>query len=96
MLNKNIIILKRIFIVCLPILFVVLVNIAANAHLKNFCLIKLLTGHECWGCGLTRAFAALSHFQFVQAYEYNHLIVIIAPILLIIWVIILRENFYTK
>ncbi len=97
MVNKNIyIILKRLLILGLPVLFIIFVNVAAGAHLKNFCLIKLLTGHECWGCGLTRAFAALTHFQFIQAYNYNHLVIIIAPLLFIIWVIFVRDVFYSK
>jgi len=87
----------RFFIVSIPLLGAVLANILSGMHLKHFCLIKLLTGHECWGCGLTRAFAALSRFDFQQAYNYNHLIVIFAPLLLILWLCLLRKEFrYNK
>ena len=87
------IILKRIFVFSLPFLVITLANAAVSANLKNFCLFKLLFHKECFGCGLTRAFAALSRFEFSKAYDYNHLIVIIVPILLIIWFFLIKESF---
>ena len=92
--NKNIYLtLKRIFVVSLPFLAVICANIAVSANLKNFCLFRLLFHHGCIGCGLTRAFVALSSFKFEKAYEYNPLIVIIVPILCVIWVFLLKEVF---
>lgn len=69
----------------------------ANLSLKSnhsFCLIKLIFGHECWGCGLTRAFAALGRLDFKGAYEFNHLIVIVAPLLFILWFCMIKNEFY--
>ena len=94
MVNQNVLkILNRIFILSLTVLFCILVYLAVNANFKNFCIIKLLTGHDCPGCGLTRAFSALTHLHFVEAYNHNHLIVVVAPIFIIIWVLLLRKSF---
>lgn len=91
--KKNICLtLKRIFVVSLPFLAVFCANIAVSANL-NFCLFRLFFHHQCIGCGLTRAFAALCRFEFEKAYEYNPLIVIIVPILCVIWVFLLKEVF---
>ncbi len=83
----------KIFIISLPLLAIILANAAVAAHFKNFCLIKLIFHHECWGCGLTRAFAAFFRGDFVQAYNYNHLIVIVLPLLFCIWLIYLKNAF---
>ena len=84
---------NKIFVLGLPILAVIFANVTVSLHLKSFCLIKLITHHDCWGCGLTRAFVALSHGQFQQAYDYNHLIIIFFPLLIIVWFFMLKETF---
>lgn len=86
-------IFKRVFVISLPFLAVILSQVAVNAHIKNFCLFRWIFHFECFGCGLTRAFAALCRFEFAKAYEYNHLIIIVAPALLIIWLFILKYTF---
>lgn len=48
---------------------------------RSICLIKNLTGHRCPGCGTTRAMAAILHGQFVRAYHYNRLIIVVFPLL---------------
>jgi hypothetical protein len=35
------------------------------------CLFTLLTGHHCWGCGLSRALWSLVQGEFLAAYFYN-------------------------
>ena len=35
------------------------------------CLFTLLTGHHCWGCGLSRALWSLVQGEFLAAYLYN-------------------------
>lgn len=37
------------------------------------CPFKVLTGLDCPGCGLTRAFRAALHFDFVAAFQYHPL-----------------------
>lgn len=40
-------------------------------HGPGFCLFHRLTGLECPGCGMTRAFHAISHAGFSQALSFN-------------------------
>ena len=91
--NENIKNFRMFIIVTLPVWGIILVNVLTNMHLKHFCLIKWITAHECFGCGMTRAFAALSRFDFKGAYEYNHLVVIYAPLAVIIWGLMLYFEF---
>ena len=48
------------------------------------CIINLLFGVKCPGCGITHAAVALTHFDFAGAFEYNKLSVTVVPILLIL------------
>jgi hypothetical protein len=52
----------------------------------SICIFKLLTGKECYGCGMTRAVLSALHFNFNNAFNYNKLIVIVLPLLIFIWV----------
>jgi hypothetical protein len=54
-----------------------------NQH--SICLFKNLTGHECYGCGMTRAILSGIHLQFVNAFHYNKLFIIVLPLLVYIW-----------
>lgn len=51
----------------------------------SICLFKLIFHHECWGCGMTRAFVSLAYLDFEGAWQYNHLVVIVAPLMLYLW-----------
>lgn len=51
----------------------------------SICLFKNITGHECYGCGMTRAILSAIHFQFAEAVYYNKLFVVVLPILIYIW-----------
>ncbi len=77
--------LKIIIISLMPAIFYICVKWLVTYNPHSICLFKLLTGHECWGCGITRAFNALFNMQFTKAYEYNPRIVIVAPLMLVIW-----------
>ena len=76
---------KLVFILILPVLFYAVVRVLTTYSPHSICLFKLFTGHECWGCGITRAFAALFQLNFKQAYTYNPRIIIIAPLMIYIW-----------
>ena len=68
------------FIVFNLLLLLLLYNIPVKAKfLENICLIKLITGKECWNCGMTRAFLSILHLDFYSAYAFNHNIVIVFP-----------------
>jgi len=53
---------------------------------KSLCLHKLLTGHECPLCGMTKASWSLSHFQFLRAVTYNPVSFLLLAIL-VLWTI---------
>ena len=76
---------KLLGILVLPIVFVVCVKLMVSNLHHSICLYKFITGHECWGCGLTRAFNQLFQFHFKEAFEYNPRIVIVAPLLFLAW-----------
>lgn len=46
------------------------------------CLISLLTGHRCPGCGITTAFIDLLKLDFIEAFNSNPLIYIVLPVLI--------------
>lgn len=50
------------------------------------CLIRNLTGHECPGCGMTRALASLCYLDFAGAWSYNRGVAVVAPLLVYVWV----------
>ena len=47
------------------------------------CVIHSLTGYDCPGCGMTRAFVAVSKLDFKAAFEYNALAITLIPVLII-------------
>jgi hypothetical protein len=51
----------------------------------------LLFDKECFGCGITRAIQHAIHFDFYTAWNYNKLVVIVAPVLFFLWLKWLRE-----
>jgi Protein of unknown function (DUF2752) len=53
---------------------------------KSVCLSKLLSGYECYACGLTRATMHFIHFDFTKAWEYNKLVFIVVPLLFPLWI----------
>lgn len=82
----------RYFKYCLPLIFILVVELLVKFNDKSICLWKILTGHECLGCGITRAFHALFHLQFQRAFEFNHGIIIVAPLLLYLWIKLILTN----
>ncbi|MDR1792548.1 MAG: DUF2752 domain-containing protein [Bacteroidales bacterium] len=52
----------------------------------SICLIKNLFGVECWGCGITKAVIAAVQLDFVRAFQYNKLIIIVMPLLVYLWI----------
>ena len=52
---------------------------------ESICLFTNIFGVECWGCGITRAIFSALHFRFAEAWEYNRLVVIVLPLLLLVW-----------
>lgn len=55
------------------------------AHGPTVCLFRNLLGTECYGCGMMRALFSLLHLDPVAAWDYNRLVVIVAPLLLYLY-----------
>jgi hypothetical protein len=60
-------------------------------HGQSLCLSVLLFDQECFGCGITRAIQHAIHFDFYTAWNYNKLVVIVAPILVFVWLKWVRD-----
>ena len=50
-------------------------------HGPTTCLITLVTGKNCFGCGMTRACMRLIHFDILGALSFNKLSLLIFPFL---------------
>lgn len=80
---------SRIYFGCLLALPVVLYLIPIRWITDGgptICLFKNITGHACYGCGITRAIFSLLHFEFATAFAYNKLVVVVAPMLLYLYI----------
>jgi len=51
----------------------------------SICLFKNIFGTECYGCGITRAVLSAIQFDFVKAFYYNKLVIIVFPLLCYLW-----------
>lgn len=73
-------------LILIPILFYFGVELLVHYNTHTICIFKFITGHECPGCGMTRAFSELFQFHFKEALEFNPRVVIVAPLLVYIWI----------
>ena len=70
-----------IFIIVNLMLLILLYSVPINSQILNkICLIKNITGEECWNCGMTRAFLSVLHFDFYTAYQFNNKVLIVFPL----------------
>lgn len=53
----------------------------------SFCIWKNITGHDCWGCGMTRAFVNIMHGHFEAAWQCNKLVVAAFPVMVYLWAV---------
>lgn len=51
---------------------------------RRVCLFQNITGHECPGCGTTRAISALLHGHPGKAVQYNVFVIIVFPLLALV------------
>jgi hypothetical protein len=52
----------------------------------SLCLVRNLVGHECPGCGMTRAISSLLHGRLEEAVRHNWLVVVVYPLLCVVFV----------
>ena len=82
--NKQLVFLKIAGFALIPLILWLLPFDKISA-MHSICLYKSITGHECYGCGMTRAILSALHFRLTDAFHYNKLIIIVLPLLLWIW-----------
>ena len=58
------------------------------------CLVHLLLGIKCPGCGMTHAAVAAMHFDFKSAFDYNILSITVVPLFVIL--LLIQEYRYIK
>jgi hypothetical protein len=59
---------------------------------QSLCLSVLLLNKSCYGCGITRAVQHCMHGDFQVGYQYNHLVVLVVPLLVYLWIKMLLFN----
>src|SRR5215203_3704176 len=60
---------------------------------QSLCLFTLLTGENCFGCGMTRACMHIIHLDFIGAANFNKIAFIVFPIISILYLQYLFETF---
>lgn len=70
---------------CVAVLIAVMLSIPLSwvDHGPSWCIVKAVSGHECPGCGMTRALMHALRGDVAAAWEYNWRWVLVAPLLLI-------------
>ena len=63
---------------------------------QSACLSVVFFDLECYGCGMTRAVMHLIHFEFFKALEFNKLVILVFPLLLLWWLKIVFSLFGKK
>lgn len=51
----------------------------------TFCIFKNITGSDCYGCGITRAFISVLHLELHKAFILNKLIIVVFPLTFYVW-----------
>lgn len=79
-----------VFLVCLICLY--FFNNPSKSSFFLKCPLKTITGYECAGCGVQRAFHELLHFRFLEAFKFNPLFIISILVVLIVLIINFSTN----
>jgi len=83
--EKQFVLLKIVIIIFAPILLIVV----PTAYVENgpsICIFKNIFNFDCPGCGMMRAISCVFHLQFIKAFNYNKMIIIIFPLLTYIYI----------
>ena len=77
---KQILFIKMTGMIFIPVILILLpFNFFDKGAIT--CIYTLLTGQNCYGCGMTRACMRLIHFKFIDAANFNKISFIVFPIL---------------
>ena len=63
---------------------------------QSACFSVVFFDLECYGCGMTRAIMHLIHFELFRALEYNKLVILVFPLLLLWWLKLVFSLFGKK
>ncbi|NCS93156.1 MAG: DUF2752 domain-containing protein [Leptospira sp.] len=61
-------------------MFLFLIPESELLEIPSICLVKYLTGLECLGCGMTRAFWYILHGEFSEAWKMNPLVFVVSAL----------------
>lgn len=53
---------------------------------QTVCMSKLVFNITCPGCGMSRAIQHALHFDFINAYHFNKLVVVVLPLLIFVYI----------
>ncbi len=82
--RKMVITTYFILLLVLPILLIILPSDFFDNG-QSVCFSVLLFDQECPGCGMTRGVQHLLHLDFMTAYQFNKLSLIVLPLLMFLW-----------
>lgn len=74
------------FIILFLPLFLPFVSLNWLESKETICVFSNLTGIDCFGCGITKSLIAILKLEFTKAFQYNKLVIIIAPLLFFVWI----------
>lgn len=84
---------KIIILVIVPLCLILLPAYTFDNGHYTICLLKLATGNDCWGCGLSRACMHLIHLDFDKASSYNSMSFVVLPILIGLYATLIRKQY---
>lgn len=85
--------MNKYLIAATPFLIVIIHNILHSLGIESICIWHLVTGHKCWGCGITTAIVYMLSGKTILAYKTNPFVIIIAPLLLCCWINYIQKVF---
>lgn len=59
---------------------------------QSICISKLLMDRDCPGCGLTRAVQHAMHGEFILAFGFNKVIIVLMPLFVFIYLRLVRDT----
>ena len=84
--------IKKYVVLLSPLTIILIRKGLSGIGVKSICLFKLITGHNCIGCGMTQAFIYILQGKFINAYNQNHLIIIVFPLITYLWLKYIYKN----
>lgn len=79
--SKLYLVTKISILVTFPFILLLLPKTIFNNGGYTICILKLITGEDCFGCGMTRACMHLIHLDFKGAAYFNKISFVVLPIL---------------